>query len=574
MVASSVVYEVQGSFLLKLYLKRKLFPRRCIDFTPYACKGMLMLVSNLEGGCPATREFKSFFSSFKAYLSFLSSVSVSSSSNVDVELQGKTKSLFESCALLNAIKGRRSSSSMSSFQTSMMSMGKILIEQKRSGSRFMSFRQRRQLIVAMVQWTRVVATFVATASEQMGKSIDVSSYGLDVDVNQAVKSTSDSSSSSSEDESSPTPKNSGSSPTPTDSGSSPTPTDSGSSPTPTDSGSSPTPKNSGSSPKPTNSGSSPVDQSDSSSKTKSTGSKSKESSGSETSTKSSGAAYTDTTGTNSASTPSGSPTTTSSGPSTTTGDSSSTTSGSSKQTSGKTSSSSPTPSSSTPTPSTSTPTPSSSTPTPSTSTPTPSSTTPTTSSSGTESETKGSGSASSEKSESQSSSASTSVKQVETETSSEVMSFIKNLEKKYTGNAELKVFFDKLKTSMDASSKISATNGQDLISVMKSAAGRLSEAMMFVRSRFSKSEETKSSMESCQEQVMKSVKDLQELNSEIASAKTVTSTQKTELKQTITKWEQVTTKFVETAASSSSSSSSSQQSSSSQKKTSASSQES
>lgn len=108
-VASSVVYEVQGHFLLKLYLRRKLVPRTCIAFTPYACKGMLMLVSNLEGGCPATREFKSFFSSFKAYISFLSSVSVSSSSNIDTELNGKAKSLFESCEVLNAIRGRKSS---------------------------------------------------------------------------------------------------------------------------------------------------------------------------------------------------------------------------------------------------------------------------------------------------------------------------------------------------------------------------------------------------------------------------------------------------------------------------------
>lgn len=108
LVASSVIYEAQGTFLLKMYLKRKLFPRRCVDFTPFACKGMLMLASNLEGGCPATREFKNFFVQFKAYMSFISSVSVSSSKNIDVEMTSRCEVLSKAMALLNGARGAQS----------------------------------------------------------------------------------------------------------------------------------------------------------------------------------------------------------------------------------------------------------------------------------------------------------------------------------------------------------------------------------------------------------------------------------------------------------------------------------
>lgn len=108
MVATSVIYEVQGTFLLKLYLRRK-FPRRCMDFAPFASKGMLMLVTNLEGGCPATREFKEFFTRFKSYMSFISSAS-SSSSNIDVEMNGRCELLAKA---MSALSGSRSGQSVS-----------------------------------------------------------------------------------------------------------------------------------------------------------------------------------------------------------------------------------------------------------------------------------------------------------------------------------------------------------------------------------------------------------------------------------------------------------------------------
>ena len=67
-------------------------------------------------------------------------------------------------------------------------------------------------------------------------------------------------------------------------------------------------------------------------------------------------------------------------------------------------------------------------------------------------------------------------------------------------------------------------------------------------------------MESSKEKLMKTYKELEDVNSKIVSenkGKTVSSTQKSELKQTLSKWEQVTTQFVENLVSSSSSSSSS-----------------
>lgn len=74
-------------------------------------------------------------------------------------------------------------------------------------------------------------------------------------------------------------------------------------------------------------------------------------------------------------------------------------------------------------------------------------------------------------------------------------------------------------------------------------------------------------MKSSKEQLMKTFKELEDLNSKIVSenkGKTVSSTQHSELKQALSKWEQVTTQFVENLTSSSSSSSSSSQSQKSQ----------
>ncbi|AEE77493.1 unnamed protein product [Arabidopsis thaliana] len=144
------------------------------------------------------------------------------------------------------------------------------------------------------------------------------------------------------------------------------------------------------------------------------------------------------------------------------------------------------------------------------------------------------------------------VTQVEEETSKDVSTFIMNLEKKCPQKEEYKVFFEQLKGTMIAPPK----ERKGLFSRIKSAAGKLSGAMGVIRSRIgSKSAEVKKNMEAYQEQVMKTLEELDTIHSQIVSqtkgkqegSLTCTPEQQTQIKTTITKWEQVTTQFVETA---------------------------
>ncbi|KAL1204283.1 hypothetical protein V5N11_002259 [Cardamine amara subsp. amara] len=148
------------------------------------------------------------------------------------------------------------------------------------------------------------------------------------------------------------------------------------------------------------------------------------------------------------------------------------------------------------------------------------------------------------------------VTEVEAETSKEVMTFIMNLEKKCPQKEEYKSFFEKLKATMTAPPKVAAKGIKGFLSGVKSAGGKLSEAMTFMRSRIgSKSAEVKKSLEDYQGEVMKTIQELETIHSQIVNQNkdkkdgslTVTTEQRTEIKKTITKWEQVTTQFVETA---------------------------
>ncbi|XP_010425660.1 PREDICTED: mucin-22-like [Camelina sativa] len=154
------------------------------------------------------------------------------------------------------------------------------------------------------------------------------------------------------------------------------------------------------------------------------------------------------------------------------------------------------------------------------------------------------------------------VEQVEAETSKQVSSFIMNLEKKCPQKEEYKAFFEQLKGTMIAPVK----EGKDLFTRIKSAAGKVSGAMAFIRSRVeSKSAEVKQSMETYQGEVMKTLQELETIHSQIVTQNkgkkegslTCTPAQQMQIKQTITKWEQVTTQFVETATQSETTSSSS-----------------
>lgn len=312
-------------------------------------------------------------------------------------------------------------------KATMLSMGKTLVEQKKN-TKIMTLKQKKELIIAMVKWTKMLATFVKSASEMKGKSIDIASYGLDVDVNDKSIVGGTASSESTETSSSSTKTGA-------------------------------------------------VSASGSvSSKTKESNggtvsSKTKESSGG-----SSGGAFKDTTGQKSAS-PSGSPMaspsgsasvggkTSSKGSASATGAASATkaasaTGGASAKESGNAKESANAAGSVSGKSSFST-----------------NKATKTSS----ESQTKTSSQSSFN------SSSTTSVKQVETETSKEVMSFIMELEKKYSSKAELKVFFEKLKASMQASSSIASKTSKDYISATTAATGKLTEAMALVGSRNVKS---------------------------------------------------------------------------------------
>nr|ABU90830.1 pollen-expressed protein MF10 [Brassica rapa subsp. oleifera] len=149
------------------------------------------------------------------------------------------------------------------------------------------------------------------------------------------------------------------------------------------------------------------------------------------------------------------------------------------------------------------------------------------------------------------------VTEVETQTSEQVMTFLMNLEKKCPPKEEYKQFFEKLKSTMAGSAKVSSPKKKGgLFSMIKGAVGKIGDAMQFIRSRIgNKSAEVKKSMETYQTEVIKNMEELNAIYAKIVSqnqskkggAMTCTPEQQAEIKTTITKWEQVTTQFVEVA---------------------------
>ncbi|KAL1217755.1 hypothetical protein V5N11_013347 [Cardamine amara subsp. amara] len=413
-IASSVIYEAQGTFLLKHFL-RKRFPRKSNEFTPFANKGMLMFVTDLESNCPPTTEFKTFFTQYKSYMTFIESASTSSQ-NVDAEMTAKCDGLFKAMSALSAGKGAKSADA-GSMKATILSMGKTMLAQKKKAV-VMTLKQKKELVLAMVKWTRMLATFLKSASEKKGKTINIASYGLDVDVNDKSiigESTETTSSTKTENEST----------------------------TPT------------------------------------------------------------------------SPTT------------------------------SETPKATTPTSPTTSETPKATTPT-----------SPTTSGSLSNNSPSRSISFGARGNVGISQTNAVTVEQVEAETSKNVMTFIMNLEKKCPQNEEYKGFFERLKSTMAFPSKSSPRKREGLFSRIKSAAGKVSNAMAFIRARIAgKSAEAKKSMENYQGELVKCMEELDAIYSKIVSQNkgksegslTCTAEQQKEIQVTITKWEQITTQFVETA---------------------------
>ncbi|XP_013628504.1 PREDICTED: cell wall protein DAN4-like [Brassica oleracea var. oleracea] len=149
------------------------------------------------------------------------------------------------------------------------------------------------------------------------------------------------------------------------------------------------------------------------------------------------------------------------------------------------------------------------------------------------------------------------VTEVETQTSEQVMTFLMNLEKKCPPKEEYKQFFEKLKSTMAGSAKVSSPKKKGgLFAMIKGAVGKIGDAMQFIRSRIgNKSAEVKKSMETYQAEVIKNMEELNAIYAKIVTqnqskkggAMTCTPEQQAEIKTTITKWEQVTTQFVEVA---------------------------
>ncbi|XP_010425664.1 PREDICTED: uncharacterized protein LOC104710720 [Camelina sativa] len=174
LVALSEVYEVQGTFLLRHYLRK--LPRRNRDFRPFACKGMLRFVALLQSMCPLKPQYTSFFGNLKSYMNFINSAS--GSENYDSELKGKAQGLYSSISALSG-KGGASADSSKVMDT-LMSMGKTLGHQQESSST-MSLGERKELILSMAKWAQTIGQFVVSAAAQSGKKIDISSLGLDID---------------------------------------------------------------------------------------------------------------------------------------------------------------------------------------------------------------------------------------------------------------------------------------------------------------------------------------------------------------------------------------------------------
>ncbi|CAD5324436.1 unnamed protein product [Arabidopsis thaliana] len=143
LLALSEVYEVQGSFLLRHYMRK--FPRRSRDFRPFACRGMLKFVDVLELKCPLKPQYKSFFGNLRSYMNFINSAS--GSKNFDAELKGKAQGLFSAMSAMSG-KGAASADSSKVMDT-LLSMGKTLGTQQQSGSSVMSLGQRKEMIMSM-----------------------------------------------------------------------------------------------------------------------------------------------------------------------------------------------------------------------------------------------------------------------------------------------------------------------------------------------------------------------------------------------------------------------------------------
>ncbi|CAH2052936.1 unnamed protein product [Thlaspi arvense] len=170
------------------YLKN--FPKLGKEFEPFAFKGMLEFRGDLEGKCPKNTKFNDFFIKLKDYMACFDSTSPDSK-DIQVQLTIKSESLFRAMSAFNGTKGGTSDRRIHGgwwMVDGLLSLGKVLVEMKKSGSNEITFEQRREMIQSMVKWTRGTGIFVKMASENEGRSIDLSSFGIDYDTNKPSNS--------------------------------------------------------------------------------------------------------------------------------------------------------------------------------------------------------------------------------------------------------------------------------------------------------------------------------------------------------------------------------------------------
>ncbi|KFK28140.1 hypothetical protein AALP_AA8G477600 [Arabis alpina] len=171
LIALIIAYPTQGTDILtRLY---GIFPRMSKDFVPYAHKGMLDFVGELEGKCPATVEFKDFCAKLKDYINSCFNPTSSGLVEIQVETSKKSKQLSKAMSSLNV-----TSAYYWTLVSSLVSMEKVVVEIKKSNSTEMPREQQGILYRHLVEWVANIVLFAREASKLKGKTIDVSTFAI------------------------------------------------------------------------------------------------------------------------------------------------------------------------------------------------------------------------------------------------------------------------------------------------------------------------------------------------------------------------------------------------------------
>lgn len=101
LVASSTIYEAQGTFLLRHFLRK--IPRLSREFEPFAYKGMLIFVDNLQSMCPMKDVYTHFFSKLKTFMAFIN-MAQGSSSEIQSQMKIQSEDLHKAISALD-VKG-------------------------------------------------------------------------------------------------------------------------------------------------------------------------------------------------------------------------------------------------------------------------------------------------------------------------------------------------------------------------------------------------------------------------------------------------------------------------------------